>query len=133
MTNIAIVGINGMNLDEYERNKIMAEIMTICKKYNKKKILSLKNPRGGVSTFVELYAKEFKIDNKEYDLGENLKDWKEGNKKMVKECDILYCLTTMVKRRSCYHCLSLDHEVSGGCFAMKEAKKLGKPVNLLIL
>jgi len=122
-----------MNLDEYERKKIMSEIMSICKKYDEKKILSLKNPRGGVSAFVDLYTKEFKINYKEYDLGKDLKEWKEGNKKMVKECDILYCLTTMVKKKPCYHCLTLDHEVNGGCFALKEAKKLGKPVNLLIL
>ena len=62
-----------------------------------------------------------------------MKEWKEAQTKIAEDCDQLYCLTTAVKEKPCYHCLTLDHERNGGCYAKKEAQRLGKKVKLIIL
>ena len=134
---LAIVGANGANLDTLDKTKAMKVITTI---YEDKIIedknpilLSFNNPRGGISVLVNLFAEEFKIKNVVYSLGTNLSEWKVAQRMMAKDCDHLYCLTTAVKDKPCYHCLSLDHERNGGCFCMKEAQKIGKKVKLIIL
>ena len=134
---IAIVGINGRNLDKIDKLKAMKVISTI---YNDKvnedrnpTILSFNNPRGGISALVDLFSLEFNAQMIQYDLGNSMKDWKKANTKIAEDCDHLYCLTTGVKKKPCYHCLTLDQERNGGCYAKKEASRLGKKVKLIIL
>ena len=134
---LAIVGINGRNLDKIDKLKAMKVISTIYNdkvKENKDPILlSFNNPRGGISALVDVFSLEFKAENKQYDLGKSMKEWKEAQTKIAEDCDQLYCLTTAVKDKPCYHCLTLDHERNGGCYAKKEAQRLGKKVKLIIL
>lgn len=134
---LAIVGANGKTLDSMDKVKAMKVITTIYNdKVNEKKnptLLSFNNPRGGISVLVELFATEFKAENKIYSLGDGMEEWKVAQRKLAKDCDNLYCLVTEVRDKPCYHCLSLDHERNGGCYTMKEAGKLGKKVKLIIL
>ena len=118
---LAIVGINGRNLDKIDKLKAMKVISTIYNdKVEEKKdpiLLSFNNPRGGVSALVDMFSLEFNAENKQYDLGSSMKDWKKAQTKIAEDCDQLYCLTTAVKDKPCYHCLTLDHERNGGCYA----------------
>lgn len=134
---LAIVGINGRNLDKIDKLKAMKVISTIYNDKVEEKqdpvLLSFDNPRGGISALVDMFSLEFKAENKQYDLGKSMKEWKKAQTKIAEDCDQLYCLTTAVKDKPCYHCLTLDHERNGGCYAKKEAQRLGKKVKLIIL
>jgi hypothetical protein len=62
--------------------------------------------------------------------------YKQRNIQIAKRCDELHNITVrklppgfdgMVFSKGCYHCDTLDHVKSGGCYTMKYARKLGKP------
>lgn len=56
--------------------------------------------------------------------------YKNRNLKIAERCDICYCLPISTRDTKCYHC-NLDHQVGGGCWTLKQAKKLGKQTFLI--
>src|SRR3990167_9416744 len=57
-------------------------------------------------------------------------EYRRRNILIAQNCDRLVCLSTKVKRVSCYHCHSNTHEKTAGCWTMNEARKLNRPVKL---
>lgn len=133
--NIAILGIRGSKLAKEEREKAIQEITKIVDKFKNDdlKIMTMHTPNGGVNTLVEMMIQTDKLSHALYDYGHSIMDWKEANRQLAQDCDVLFCLTTGIKKDKCHHCLDYTHESSGGCFALKEAKALGKKTKLIIL
>ena len=133
--NIAILGIRGSRLDEKEREKAFETIVKIVDKFAipNLKLMTIHTPNGGINAMVEMFAESNEISHQLYDYGESIWDWKEANKQLVDECDVLFCLTTPIKKEQCHHCHDFTHETTGGCFALKEAKDKGKQTKLIIL
>ena len=64
----------------------------------------------------------------------NWESFKERNIKIAENCDILYCITTSVKTKKCYHHTPpADHEKTAGCWTMNKAKELGKKTFLFVI
>jgi len=139
-TKVAIIGASGSKLDEYERFGAMKEIIKIVKQHKNPLIISGHSPRGGVDILVELYAEEFNYPTKiikpqvaQWGNKDGKMGYHDRNLVIASECDILYCITTRLKTKSCYHCKTGDHERTGACWTMKKAKEMGKPTKLIIL
>jgi hypothetical protein len=131
--NIAILGIRGSHLDEEERDKAFQKIVEIHDRFEMPKLMTMKSPHGGVNTMVELFCKAQHVPHEYYSYGDTLEDWKESNKLMAERCDVMFILTTKIKKEKCHHCYDMTHETTGACFAMKHAKKVGKKTKLIIL
>lgn len=58
--------------------------------------------------------------------------FKNRNVKIAESCDELVCITVQTKNGKCYHC-KMNHQRTGGCWTMKYAKSLGKPVRLYVV
>ena len=67
--------------------------------------------------------------------------YKARNIKIAKQSDLLVCITVKALPEGykgmrfplCYHCGTKDHVKSGGCWTMKQAKKLGKETRLIVI
>lgn len=133
--NIAILGIRGAHLDSEERDKAYQKIVEIHDRFEipNLKVMTMRSPHGGINTMVELFCKAEKVEHEYYSYGDTLEDWKESSKLMAENCDVMFCLTTKIKKEKCHHCFDMTHETTGACFAMKHAKKVGKSTKLIIL
>ena len=118
----------------------MKELFKIIKRHPNSILISGHSPRGGVDIFVELFAKEFDIPTNI--IPPQINQWLDKDGKMgyrsrnlviASECDILYCISTRLKTKSCYHCKTGDHERTGACWTMQKAKQMGKETKLIIL
>lgn len=131
--NIAVLGIRGKKLNKTEREKAIEHIVKISQKYKDAKISTIKSPNGGVNALVEMYAKTNNLNCILYNYGKCIFDWKESNAQLAEDCDVLFCITTHIKKDKCHHCLDNTHEATGGCYPLKLAKKMGKPTKIIIL
>lgn len=67
--------------------------------------------------------------------------YKQRNQLIAYDSDTVVCITvrelppgyTGMRFESCYHCKTADHVKSGGCWTVKFARALGKPVKILIV
>ena len=67
--------------------------------------------------------------------------YKPRNLLIARDCDACFCITvrelpagyTGMRFKLCYHCGVDTHVKSGGCWTVKEAKKLGKPGEILVI
>ena len=70
--------------------------------------------------------------------------YKTRNIKIAEACDILYCIVSASRHPDCVsnafpanlyckHCQVWGHPTNGGCFTLKEAKKLNKETHLIIV
>ena len=139
---VAIVGVSGEKLDNFEKEKAVLEIIKIGDRHKGCTIVSGHSPRGGIDILAEMYAdftkKDkliFKPDTSDWEDEGEKKGYKTRNLEIAEACDILYCISVPMKEggKSCYHCKQFTHEKTGGCWTMREAKKLGKKTKLIIL
>ena len=133
--NVAILGIRGSHLNEEEREKAFEKIIEIHQKFEipNLKLMTMKTPHGGINAMVESFIQTNDVEHQLYSYGKTLEDWKESSKLLAENCDVLFVLTTGIKKEKCHHCFDFTHETTGGCFAMKIAKELGKQIKLIIL
>ena len=67
--------------------------------------------------------------------------YKKRNLEIANNSDILVCITVKslpegykgMRFPLCYHCGTKDHVKSGGCWTMRQAKKLGKETRLIVI
>jgi hypothetical protein len=67
--------------------------------------------------------------------------YKERNLRIARNSDIVVCITvkelpsnyTGMRFKMCYHCKTDTHVKSGGCWTVKEAKKLGKRTEVIVI
>lgn len=98
---------------------------------------------GGIDVWAVEEAKQAGKPYKEYtprDL-----EWETGYKPrnllIAHGCDKVVCITVRklpggykgMRLDWCYHCKNGDHVKSGGCWTMKQAAKLGKQTELIII
>lgn len=68
-------------------------------------------------------------------------EYKRRNLLIAENSDLLVCITVKtlppnyrgMRFSLCYHCGTSDHVKSGGCWTMKQAKKLGKQTKLIVI
>jgi len=131
---IAIIGVDGLKLDDFEKKKAIQEIIKIISSYEKPIIISGACPKGGIDIIAEMIADENGLEKMIFPPKTN--DWdgyKERNMIISQECDVLYCITVPKKEKFCYHCKSDTHNVSGACWAKKYAETLGKETHVIVL
>ena|ERR1700675_3813358 len=99
-------------------------------------VVSGKCHLGGIDLWAVEEAKKAGIPTQEFPPKN--KRWEDGYKPrnllIAQNSDVVYCIT--LKRlpesyhgmtfKLCYHCGTNDHVKSGGCWTVKEAKKMGK-------
>lgn len=130
---VAIVG--SSHLTENEERMARQYSATILKNYLKEGSVTLiSGGAKGVDTQAEDVAKQLSIECKIFKPAEhNWDGYKIRNLKIAQECDILYCLPTKLKIEPCYHYNTTDHERSGACWTLKQAKILRKKTFLIPL
>jgi len=132
--NVAILGVRGSKMNDYECQKAQQKIIEISKAYDNLKLMTMKSPNGGINTLVEIYANTMDIPLEILDYGDNMDTWRKNCVRIADRCDHFHCITTLPKgKKSCHHCLDYTHENTGGCNVMKWAKSFGKPTDLTIL
>lgn len=109
-------------------------------------VISGHSPLGGIDWWAIEEAELRGIPTREYPPAENT--WEGGfkprNLQIARESDIVVCIAvkalpeTYTGRRfprGCYHCGTppTDHVKSGGCWTVKEAKKLGKRAGVVVI
>ena len=132
--NVAILGVRGSKMNDYECQKAQQKIIEISKAYDNLKLMTMKSPNGGINTLVEIYANTMDIPLEILDYGDSMDTWRKNCVRIADRCDHFHCITTLPKgKKSCHHCLDYTHENTGGCNVMKWAKSFGKPTDLTIL
>ena len=133
---IAIVG--SSHLSENEERDVRQFCAGIIKTFSSDVVIISGGAEGVDKIAIEV-AENLEYETQVYPPKEKKWDpptkdgYKARNMKIAQDCDILYCFPTKLKTTPCYHCKVLDHEVTGGCWAMKYAKSLGKKTHLVPL
>lgn len=130
---IAIVGSSHLTENE-ERTARQFSSMILNNHLKEGSVILISGGAKGVDTQAEDVAKQLGIECKIFRPAEhNWDGYKVRNLKIAQECDILYCLPTKLKIEPCYHCNTTDHERSGACWTLKQAKILRKKTFLIPL
>ena len=130
---IAIVGSSHIK-SELQENSIRNEIEKILKNFVPSETTIVSGGAKGVDTIAGnvalingfAYKPIFPIGfGTEANLARNLE--------IAKECDQLFCISTPVHNKKCYHHDKLEeHEKTAGCWTLKKALELNKPCRLII-
>ena len=131
--NVGILGIRGKYLSNEERDKAMQTIVSLTEKYDNPTLLTVHSPNGGINALVEMYAQINQINHQYYSYGESVFDWKEANLQLAEDCDVIFSISTKIKKKKCHHCLDHTHEATGACYPLKLAKQMGKKTKVIIL
>ncbi len=131
MKRIAIVGCS-KTYTEFEETDIRKLCVTIIESEKcLDDVTIISGGASGVDSIAVEVAKGLgvKTNDKDY-LPESYDE--EGylarNVKIAESCDMLYCISTSVHRRKCYHHGDVlqDHEKTAGCWTLNKAKELNK-------
>lgn len=98
---------------------------------------------GGVDIWAEEIADELKLPK--YIFLPKERSWaggyKQRNEEIAAESDAVYSIVvdklppdySGMRFKTCYHCQRDDHIKSGGCWTVKQAKKLGKHTEVVVI
>lgn len=128
---IAIVGTSKLMDDELDR--VCCHIETIVRRLgDNDKIIT--GDAEGVDHAVRLWTPRAKllVEKAETKRWNAIDGFKARNIRISRRADKVISISTKVKEEACYHC-NKDHQRTGGCFTMKEAKKLNKETELIIV
>lgn len=146
------VGIVGSEARKFTvRTKVLA-CVEICRLIEGAElVISGHSPLGGIDIWAIKLAERYGIPTQEYPPGvftwESVKGvdgFKARNLKIARNSDFLACITVkelppdyhgMEFPNGCYHCHTPpEHHVkSGGCWTLREAKRAGKPTELVVI
>ena len=91
---------------------------------------------NGVDKLVWEYVKldeELTNNSRRYEADDKTwESFRPRNLTIVSRADSVICLTTKKKTIACYHCHE-EHQRSGGCWTVKEAKKRGKDGVVIVI
>jgi len=133
---VAIVGASKLSEnEEADTRKYCGLILNqMIREYGDDELIFISGGANGVDSIAETTARGLGIECEIHKpVEKNWDAYKVRNLKIAESCDILYCLPTKVKLEPCYHCESKDHERTGGCWTMKQAKTLKKEIHLVPL
>ncbi len=129
---VAIVGSSHLKKVDKMRAKRLLTAMFENFKYDTQ-IIS--GGAAGIDSMVKHFATLKAMDIIEYKPA--TQDWREfrrRNIKIAEECDELFCIATQLYDVKCYHHMSPQpHQKTAGCWTMKQAMRLGKPCQLVVL
>lgn len=144
---LAIVGHEEAKFTNELRAEAVKVIIDAIDEHKPKIVVSGGCPLGGIDIWAEKIATFCGIPTKIY--RPRALHWnpthgygyKARNLDIAENCDVLINIVVAEYppeydgRRfdACYHCKTDDHIKSGGCWTMKQAKRLGKEVKLIIL
>lgn len=141
MIRVAVVGASKLNEDE-ERDAYQfcgLKFNELRVDYGIMNVTIISGGAKGIDSIAEEVAKElglgteiFKPEVEQWEDDKGKIGYKTRNIKIAERCDILYCLPSNLRNKNdkCYHC-NMDHQVGGGCWTMKQAKKLKKQTFLI--
>lgn len=120
-----------------------AQIRALIKKYKADIVISGACHLGGIDKWAVEEAEKHKISFIEY-KPKTLQwegGYKDRNLLIVRYSDIVVCITVKelplgyegMRFKLCYHCGTTDHVKSGGCWTVKQAKKMGKRTEVIII
>jgi hypothetical protein len=106
-------------------------------------VISGHSPLGGIDIWAIQIAEAHGIPTLEYAPRKLTWEggYKQRNLQIADTSDLLACITLRSLPDSfrgmrfplCYHCGTRDHVKSGGCWTMKQARRLGKATELVII
>ena len=122
------------------------QIDALILNYGADLVISGHSPLGGIDWWAVEEARKLGVEVLEFPAATS--DWEHGfkprNLQIAGESDIVACV--VVKElppsyrgrrfpQGCYHCHTPpgDHVKSGGCWTMKQANRLGKPTELVVV
>ena len=126
---IAIVGASRLSRIEENNARESCEIVLkqMIREHGRNGVILVSGGASGVDTIAESTAHELGLNcNIHRPLTQNWDGYKARNLKIAEECNVIYCFPTKVRLEPCYHCGTGDHERSGGCWTVKQAKTLKK-------
>src|SRR3990172_3188667 len=132
---VAIVGTSNLTKEEEKTvREICNHILKTAREVSDEEITLISGGADGVdSVAVETATK---LGHGSIEIMPTERSWrsyKKRNMQIAKQCEELYCITTPVKHKKCYHHTpEQDHEKTAGCWTMNHAIMLGKPCKLLI-
>lgn len=140
---LGIVGSEQAKFTSETEAKARATIRTLIAQYQPSLVVSGGCHLGGV----DLYAEEVSTlcgvpfrkhlpKSRQWDGG-----YKQRNMLIAKDSDVVVCLTlkvlppgyTGMRFKLCYHCGTIDHVKSGGCWTVKYAQTLGKEGLVMVI
>lgn len=135
---IAIVGASKLTEnEERDAEQFCGIMMNEWKAQYGDKLLIISGGAKGVDTIAEDCAKQldiktviFKPEVEQWENKGDLVGYKTRNIVIAESCDEIYCLPANLRDVKCYHC-NENHQKSGGCFVLKQCKKLGKKWRLI--
>lgn len=141
---LGIVGAEARKFTLQTRDRARAEIRRLIVEYKADVVVSGASPLGGIDKWAVAEARKLGIDVQEYPPATNR--WHDGyklrNLQIAEGSDVVVCIAvkdlppSYTGRRfegGCYHCHTADHVKSGGCWTAKQANRLGKPTELVIV
>jgi len=133
---IAIVGSSNLtDTEEADTRKYCGLVLNqMIREYGAESLILVSGGASGVDTVAETTATGLGIKCEIHKPAENNWDaYKVRNLKIAESCGIIYCFPTKVRLQPCYHCDAKDHERSGGCWTVKQAKALNKETHVVPL
>jgi len=98
---------------------------------------------GGIDIWAVEEAKSLGLEYEEFPPARRSWEggYKQRNLKIAQNSDKVVCITVKelppnydgMRFKLCYHCGTNEHVKSGGCWTVKEAKKMGKPGEVIIV
>ena len=140
---VGIVGSEEIKFTAVGRAEAQAAIQSILTDEQATEVVSGACHLGGVDAWAAvignvmgLRVTEFPPKNRSWETG-----YKPRNLQIAQRSDVVYCITVKrlpdsyrgMKFALCYHCGTSDHVKSGGCWTMKQAEKLGKRGQLIVV
>jgi|SRR6185312_8206212 len=129
---IAIVGTSKLTDDELD--KVCCHIETIVRRLgDNDKIIT--GDAEGVDHAVRLWTPRSKliVEKAETKQWNAVDGFKARNIRIAQKADKVISISTKIKLERCYHCDIPNHERTGGCWTMKQGKKLNKETELIIV
>lgn len=106
-------------------------------------VVSGKCHLGGIDVWAIEEAIKLKIATQEFPAMKRSWEggYKERNLQIAEGSDVVYCLTLQrlpptyhgMTFPRCYHCGTADHVKSGGCWTVKQAKRMGKKTDVIVI
>ena len=128
---IAIVGTSNLTIDESEEVARWVE-----SKLRDEDIQVVTGDADGVDKVARLYTPRHRLIVKKSEHKEWGTDgsggYKDRNREIAQTAEYVYCFTTRTKTKDCYHC-NKTHQRTGGCWTLKEALKLGKKGEVIVV
>ncbi len=139
---IAIVGASKLTKNNELGVRQLCGYLMQQQPYSSKPHCVISGGAKGVDTIAIEIAKALGLDTEEYFPGidkwedtDGKRGYKSRNLEIVEACDMLYCIAIPFHNVECYHHSVepyIKHEVTGGCWTMKQAVKANKETKFFI-